>query len=116
MDDEKLEPPTRRGVDGSDDIPPTAFQIYRAKVQRFPNLEPEVELQHAKRWRDRAEPSTPEQRAAHVLAFEVTEIAQPVTEGVPLERDVDNADARDLARLLRPRSEWPRHRCAAERG
>src|SRR5262249_30290589 len=36
-----------------------------------------------------------------VLAFEVTEIAQSLTEGVPVERVVDNADARDLPRLLR---------------
>src|SRR5262245_19750395 len=48
-----------------------------------------------------------------VLAFEVTEIAQPVTEGVPVERVVDNADARDLPRLLRARRERP-GRCAAE--
>src|SRR5262249_12300982 len=49
-----------------------------------------------------------------VLAFEVTEIAQPVTEGVPVERVVDNADALDLPRLLRPRRERPRGRRAAE--
>src|SRR5262249_32361789 len=48
----------------------------------------------------------------NVLAFEVTEIAQPVTEGVPVERVVDNADARDLARLLRGRRERPRRRAA----
>src|SRR5262249_21536950 len=50
-----------------------------------------------------------------VLAFEVTEIAQPVTEGVPVERVVDNADARDLPRLLRARRERPRRRRAAEK-
>jgi hypothetical protein len=51
-----------------------------------------------------------------VLAFEVTEIAQPVTEGVPVERVVDNADAWDLPRLLRARRERTRGRRAAERG
>jgi len=51
-----------------------------------------------------------------VLAFEVTEIAQPVTEGVPVERVVDYADARDLPRLLRARRERPADCCAAERG
>src|SRR5262245_21706138 len=50
-----------------------------------------------------------------VLAFEVTEIAQPVTEGVPVERVVDNADARDLPRLLRARRERPRSRRAADK-
>src|SRR5262249_31928498 len=49
-----------------------------------------------------------------VLAFEVTEIAQPVTEGVPLERVVDNADVRDLPHLLRARHERPREGRAAE--
>src|SRR5262245_48771796 len=49
-----------------------------------------------------------------VLAFEVTEIAQSVTEGVPVERVVDNADARDLPRLLRARRERPRSRAAAK--
>src|SRR5262245_56784900 len=50
-----------------------------------------------------------------VLAFEVTEIAQPVTEGVPVQRVVDNADAWDLPRLLRTHRERPRRRRAAER-
>src|SRR5262249_15001856 len=50
-----------------------------------------------------------------VLAFEVTEIAQPVTEGVPVERVIDNADTRDLPRLLRAGRERPRHHRAAER-
>src|SRR6201984_2384762 len=50
-----------------------------------------------------------------VLAFEVTEIAQPVTEGVPVERVVDYADARDLPRLLRSRRERPRRSRAAEK-
>src|SRR5262245_43870984 len=49
-----------------------------------------------------------------VVAVEVTEIAQPVTEGVPVERVVDNADARDLPRLLRARRERPRSRAAAK--
>src|SRR5262249_27631250 len=49
-----------------------------------------------------------------VLAFEVTEIAQPVTEGVPPGRVINDADARDLPRLLRPRRERPRRSCAAE--
>src|SRR5262249_8622760 len=50
-----------------------------------------------------------------VLAFEVTEIAQSVTEGVPLERVVDNADVRDLPHLLRSRNERPRCRAAEQR-
>src|SRR5262249_3205851 len=50
-----------------------------------------------------------------VLAFEVTEIAQPRTEGVPLERVVDNADVRDLPHLLRACRERPRCRAAEER-
>src|SRR5262249_25817349 len=50
-----------------------------------------------------------------VLAFEVTEIAQSVTEGVPLERVVDNADVRDLPHLLRARHERPPCRRAAEK-
>src|SRR5262245_21842076 len=48
-----------------------------------------------------------------VLAFEVTEIAQPVTEGVPVERVVDNADARDVPRLLRARGALPGWSAAA---
>src|SRR5262249_42699825 len=50
-----------------------------------------------------------------VLAFEVTEIAQPVTEGVPVQRVVDDADARDLPRLLRARRERPRRRTTEQR-
>src|SRR5262249_16426780 len=42
------------------------------------------------------------------------QIAQPVTEGVPVDRVVDNADARDLPRLPRPLRERPRGRRAAE--
>src|SRR5262249_58715269 len=52
-----------------------------------------------------------------VLAFEVTEIAQSVTEGVPPGRVINDADTRDLPRLLRARRERPRrHRAAEERG
>src|SRR5262245_24022162 len=51
-----------------------------------------------------------------VLAFEVTEIAQPVTEGVPVERVVDYADARDLPRLLCARGERQCDCRAPERG
>jgi len=35
-------------------------------------------------------------------------------QGVPVDRVVDNADARDLPRLLRARRERPRSRRAAE--
>src|SRR5262249_2720775 len=49
-----------------------------------------------------------------VLAFEVTKIAQPVTEGVPVDRVVDYADARDLPQLLRACRERPRRRAAAK--
>src|SRR5215467_14611899 len=49
-----------------------------------------------------------------VLAFDVTEIAHPVTEGVPVDRVVDYADARDFPRLLRTRHARPRGHRAAE--
>ena len=49
-----------------------------------------------------------------VLAFEITEIAQPVAEGLPPGRVINDADTRDLPRLLRARREWPRYCRAAE--
>jgi hypothetical protein len=51
----------------------------------------------------------------YVAAFEVPEIPQPVPEGVPPERVVDDADARDLRRLLRARRERPRGRTPEQR-
>jgi len=50
-----------------------------------------------------------------VAAFEVAEVAQPVPEGVPPERVVDDADARHLPRLLRVHRERPRRWRAAKR-
>src|SRR5438128_114228 len=49
-----------------------------------------------------------------VLAFEITEIAQPVAEGLPPGRVINDADTRDLPRLLRSRRERPRGCRAAE--
>src|SRR5262249_50370604 len=53
-----------------------------------------------------------------VLAFEMAEIAQPVTEGVPpgcvIKRWANNADTRDLPRLLRAHRQGPSGRRAAE--
>jgi hypothetical protein len=51
-----------------------------------------------------------------VAAFEVAEVSQPVPEGVPMGRVVDDADARDLRRLLRARRQRPSDSRAAERG
>ena len=50
-----------------------------------------------------------------VLAFEVTEIAQLMTEGIPPGGVIDDADTRDLPSLLRVRGKRPRSRSAAER-
>ena len=50
-----------------------------------------------------------------VLAFEVTEIAQPVTEGVLPGRVINDADTRNLPRLLRARRKRPRSRAAEQR-
>src|SRR2546429_6634126 len=51
-----------------------------------------------------------------VLAFEITEIAQPVAEGLPPGRVINDADTRDLPRLLRARRERPcGHRAAEQR-
>src|SRR5262245_58223555 len=49
-----------------------------------------------------------------VLAFQIAKIAQAVPEGVPNGRVVDDADTRDLRRLLRAGRERPRSRRAAE--
>src|SRR5262249_12527410 len=50
-----------------------------------------------------------------VLAFQVTEIAQSVTEGVHPGRVINDADTRHLPRLLRARRERPCGRRAAEK-
>ena len=44
-----------------------------------------------------------------VLAFEVAEIAQPLVEGIPPGRVVDDADTRDLRLLLRARRQRPKN-------
>src|SRR2546423_1857710 len=49
-----------------------------------------------------------------VLAFEITEIAHPVAEGLPPGRVIEDADTRDLRRLLRARRKRPRRCCTAE--
>src|SRR5262245_14920694 len=50
-----------------------------------------------------------------VLAFQIAKIAQAVPEGVPNGRVVDDADTRDLRRLLRTRCERPRGSGAKKR-
>jgi hypothetical protein len=52
----------------------------------------------------------------NVLAFKITEIAQPLPENIPHRRIIDDADARNLPLLLRTRAERPRGGRTAKRG
>ena len=46
----------------------------------------------------------------NVLAFQIAKVAQALPEGVPDGQVVDDADTRDLRRLLRPRESGHAHR------